>query len=90
MVERIEKEDELIKMAQFSLRDTGPEMIPGKEGLESAVQERATSFYNLMFEHGSICQERLNSSYAIAFKIGGPHFNGRETQVFLQPFIRKS
>ena len=61
LAERNEKEDELIKMAKFCLRDTGPEMIPGKEGLESAVQERATSFYNFMLEHGSFCQDRLKS-----------------------------
>ena len=47
----------MIALAKFCIEDTGPEIIPGKEGLETAVQERASAFYNLMFTHGSFCQE---------------------------------
>ncbi|CAG5091462.1 Oidioi.mRNA.OKI2018_I69.PAR.g13059.t1.cds [Oikopleura dioica] len=82
-------EDELIKMAQFSLRDTGPEMIPGKEGLESAVQERATSFYNLMFKHGSICQEKLISSLRDIHPKDGSMFSLLSCGEAFLPAVRK-
>ena len=49
----------MIALAKFCIEDTGPEIIPGKEGLETAVQERASAFYNLMFTHGSFCQDSL-------------------------------
>jgi len=66
-------ENEMIALAKFCIEDTGPEIIPGKEGLETAVQERASAFYNLMFTHGSFCQDKLiRSLEEIRIKDGHP------------------
>ncbi|CBY36206.1 unnamed protein product [Oikopleura dioica] len=55
-------ENDMIALAKFCIEDTGPEIIPGKEGLETAVQERASAFYNQMFTHGSFCQDKVIQS----------------------------